>query len=116
MKRPNLILVHLSDSRRLFLDPGEVYYLEAEGDETLIRTRSARRLRDLRSLGEVLPFFESRGFLRVHRNHAVNLQRVRELRRRKKSSGWELKLQSPVNRILPVSRDALSKLLDLFRK
>jgi DNA-binding LytR/AlgR family response regulator len=116
MNRPDLILIHISDSRRLFLDPGDVYYLEAVGDETLIRTRSARRLRDLRSIGEVLPLFEPFGFLRVHRNHAVNLHRVRELRRRKSRSGWELKLQSPVNRILPVSRNALSKLLDLFRK
>jgi DNA-binding LytR/AlgR family response regulator len=63
----------------------------------------------------VLPLFEPYGFLRVHRNHAVNLHRVRELRRRKARSGWELKLQSPVNRILPVSRSALSKLLALFK-
>ena len=49
------ILVHLKDRRRLVVDVHDVYYLEAQGDETDIRLRSARGLRDVRSLGEVMP-------------------------------------------------------------
>jgi DNA-binding LytR/AlgR family response regulator len=47
------ILVHLKDRRRLVVNAHDVYYLEAQGDETDIRLRGARQLRDVRSLGEV---------------------------------------------------------------
>ena len=33
------ILLHLQDGRRIPVDPQEIYLLEAEGDETLVRTR-----------------------------------------------------------------------------
>ncbi len=32
----------------------------------------------------------------------------------KKGADWELKLEPPVNRILPISRNALKKLLDSY--
>jgi len=62
------------------VDADEVYYLEAQGDETDVRLRAARRLRDVRSLGEVMKELGPLGFVRVHRNHAVNPGRVREIR------------------------------------
>jgi DNA-binding LytR/AlgR family response regulator len=114
MRRIEKVLVHFGNFVRKPIDPAEVYFLEAVGDETLIRTRSARPLRDVRSLGELLPRFTPYGFVRVHKNHAVNLDRIREIRRRKKGADWELKLEPPVNRILPISRNALKKLLDSF--
>lgn len=114
MRRIEKVLVHLGDFVRKPVDPAEVYFLEAVGDQTLIRTRSARLLRDVRSLGELLPRFTPYGFVRVHKNHAVNLDRIREIRRRKKGADWELKLEPPVNRILPISRNALKKLLGSF--
>jgi len=76
-------LVHLGDFVRKPIDPAEVYFLEAVGDQPLIRSRSARPWRDVRSLGELLPRFTPYGFVRIHRNHAVNLDRIREIRRRK---------------------------------
>jgi DNA-binding LytR/AlgR family response regulator len=114
MRRIEKVLVHFGDFVRKPIDPAEVYFLEAVGDQTLIRTRSARPLRDVRSLGELLPRFTPYGFLRIHKNHAVNLDRIREIRRRKKGADWELKLEPPVNRILPISRNALKKLLGSF--
>jgi len=54
-------------------------------------------------------------FLRIHRNHAVNLARIREIRRRKGRDDWEVKLEPPVNRVLPVSRGRLETLLNAFR-
>ena len=62
------------------VDADEVYYLETQGDETDVRLRAARRLRDVRSLGEVMKELGPLGFVRVHRNHAVNPGRVREIR------------------------------------
>jgi DNA-binding LytR/AlgR family response regulator len=55
-----------------------------------------------------------RGFLRTHRNYLVNPDRVRHVRRRSSGEDWELKLDPPVNRVLPVSRSALGALWAAF--
>ena len=112
MARIERVLLHLAEYRRVPIDPADVYFLEAVGDETLVRTRRARRLRDVRSLGELSPFFTP--ILRVHHNHAVNLGRIREIRRRRKGEDWELKLEPPVNRVLPVSRTQIGRLLKAY--
>ncbi|MHC4100754.1 MAG: hypothetical protein ACYS15_20135 [Planctomycetota bacterium] len=36
------VLLHLKGSRRVVLEPDEVYYLEASGDETIVRKRGRR--------------------------------------------------------------------------
>jgi len=82
------ILLHPADSLLVPIDPSHVYYLEAVGGESLIRIRRSR---------------------------PQNLARIRQIRRRKGSLDWELKLQPPVNRILPISRNALTKLKAAFR-
>jgi hypothetical protein len=48
------ILVHLKGRRRRVVYADDVYYLEAQGDETDVRLRGARPLLDVRSLGEVM--------------------------------------------------------------
>ncbi len=115
MSKDVRILLHPADSLLVPIDLSGVYYLEAVGGETLIRMRSSRPLKDVRPLGKLFPLFQRHGFLRIHRNHAVNLGRIRLIRRRKRSLDWELKLQPPVNRILPISRNALGKLKAAFR-
>jgi len=115
MSQEGRILLRPADSLLVPTDPADVYYLEAVGGETLVRLRSTPPLKDVRPLGEIFPHFERHGFHRVHRNHAVNLGRIRLIRRRKGSLDWELKLAPPVNRILPISRNALGKLKAAFR-
>ena len=114
MSRVGRVLLNLSEIRRVPVDPSDVYFLEAVGDHTLVRLRSKRRLRDLRNLGALLKQFAPYGFLRIHRNHAVNLARIHEIRQRKGRQDWELKLESPVNRVLPISRGQVGKLLNAF--
>ena len=114
MNRIGRVLINVSELRRVPVDPNEVYFLEAVGDDTLVRLRSKRRLRDRRPLGTLLQEFTPYGFLRVHRNHAVNLARIQEIRRRKGREDWEVKLEPPVNRVLPVSRNQIGKLLKAF--
>jgi len=46
------VLVHLVDYRRVPIDPGKVFFLEAEGDQTIIRTHTRKVIHHLRSLGE----------------------------------------------------------------
>jgi DNA-binding LytR/AlgR family response regulator len=56
----------------------------------------------------VAPLFESHGFVRVHREHAVNIARIRLLRLQADGRDWELKLEPPVNSVLPIARDRLA--------
>ena len=108
------ILVHLKDHRRLVVDVHDIYYLEAQRDETDIRLRSARQLRDIRSLGEVMKDLGPAGFVRIHRNHAVNPGRVREISLAGRA--WQVQLEPPVNKVLPVSRGSLTTLLEAYRR
>jgi DNA-binding LytR/AlgR family response regulator len=106
--------LRLDREERRLVDIDDVYYLEAEGGGTLVRLRGARTLRDVRRLPALLKLVESAGFVRIHRNHAVNLRRVREVRRQRDGVDWEVKLEPPVNRVLPVSRGSLKALLALL--
>jgi DNA-binding LytR/AlgR family response regulator len=111
---PTRFGVRVDRDRLRLVDPAEVFVLEADGSETVLRMAGRRKLRDPRALGELMPLFSPHGFVRVHRNHAVNLARVLELRRRDGSDDWELKMEPPVNRVLPVARGRLHDLLDLL--
>lgn len=69
-----------------------------------MRTRGRRRLRDVRALGEVVARLPPGTFVQIHRSRAVNVDRVSEIRRRPNGRDWELRLEPPVNRVLPVAR------------
>jgi hypothetical protein len=45
---PRRVLLHLDDGRRVPLDPVEIFLCDADGDETVVRTRGRRRLREAR--------------------------------------------------------------------
>jgi len=55
------------------------------------------------------------GLVRIHRNHAVHAGRVREIRQAASGSRWEIRLEPPVNTVLPVSRRSLAALLAAYR-
>jgi DNA-binding LytR/AlgR family response regulator len=115
-RRTERVLLHLARDRRRALEPADIYYLEATGETTLVRTRSARRLRDGRALGELVDVLGRWGIIRIHRNHAVNVDHVHEIRRRRGVADWEVRLDPPVNKVLPVSRTALNDLWTAFRQ
>lgn len=104
------ILLHPSETRRRVVDLDDIFFVEAVGHDTLVRLRGSRPLRDARKLGELFQILEPHGFVRVHDNHAVNPNRVFEIRKRARAQDWELKLEPPVNRVLPVSRRGLAAL------
>jgi DNA-binding LytR/AlgR family response regulator len=106
--------LRLDRERRRLVDASDVFYLEADGATTLVRLRGARPLRDVRRLPELLKGLDALGFARIHRSFAVNLLRVGELRRQRDGVDWEVRLEPPVNRVLPVSRGQLPKLLELL--
>ena len=104
------ILIHISRSEHRVLDPEDVYFLRASGGETEVRLRSRIPLVDVRPIGEVAPLFEPFGFVRIHREQAVNLARIRVLRLQADGRDWELKLEPPVNKVLSIARDRLAGL------
>jgi DNA-binding LytR/AlgR family response regulator len=108
-------LLHLAGRTRRVVDADDIYHLEAQGDETDVRLRGAGPLRDVRSLGEVLAELAPLGFVRIHRNHAVHTGHVRAIRPVGAGSGWEVRLEPPVNAVLPVSRRSLAALLAAYR-
>jgi len=107
-RAPRRVLLHLEPGRRVPVEPDEVFLLEADGDETRVRTRGRRRLRDVRSLGEVLARFPSGLFVQVHRSAAINVDRIAEVRRRENGRDWELRLEPPVNSVVPIGRTRLA--------
>jgi DNA-binding LytR/AlgR family response regulator len=69
---------------------------------------------DGRAIGEVVALLARFGIVRVHRNHAVNVRQVLEIRRRSGEADWEVKLEPPVNAVLPVGRTYLKPLWAAF--
>ncbi len=107
-------LLHPAPGLRQVIDLEDVFFVEATGDDTRVRTRAARALTDVRPMKEIESLLLQRGFVRTHRNTLVNPDRVRQVRRRPSGEDWELKLDPPVNRVLPVSRSGLSALWAAF--
>lgn len=108
------ILVEVDSGELRAVDPADVYMLEAEGDETHVRLRTARTFVSYRPLGRLEELFSSHGFLRIHRNHMVNLRRVHTIRRREGGRDWELTLDPPVNRVVPISRARIGEVWKAF--
>ena len=105
------IAVKVSDHRFVMLDVTDIYYLESDRHRSWLRSSRKTRLKTVRPLGELERTLKPRGFLRIHRSYLVNLDRVREVRmRRGDDNDWELKLNPPVNVVLPVGRAYLAAL------
>ncbi len=108
------LLLHLGPGLREAVDPAEVFFAEAAGDDTRLRTRGRRVIQDVRPIGELAALLAPHGFVRVHRNTLVNAAHVRLVRRRGVGPDWEVQLLPPVNAVLPVSRAALRELWAAF--
>ena len=111
------IPVKTSPGRILLLDLAEIYYIEGERGDALVRTARRTRYRSVQRLIDWERKLRGKGFVRIHRSYLVNLDRVREVRLRGGDpNDWELKLVPPVNAVLPVGRSyypALRKALGL---
>ena len=105
------VAVRTAPGHVVFLDAAEIYYVEAAGGDTRLRTRHKRTYSSPRRLAEWEQALGAAGFERIHKSYLVNLARIRELRLREQDTNdWELKLDPPVNAVLPVSRSGLGRL------
>ncbi len=111
---PPRILLHLGPGKRRPVPPEDIAFVEAAGGDSRVRLKKGRPVVDVRPLGKIMKFLEPHGFLRVHRNHAVNLAFVSEIRRKKKGRGWELRLEPAFKEPLTVSDQTLAALWAAF--
>jgi DNA-binding LytR/AlgR family response regulator len=86
-----------------------IFYLEAKEGDTLIRTRRSKPYRSVQRLHELAKKLPATAFVQCHREYIVNLNRVRALTPRS-SRDWDLRLDPPVNRRIPISRSHLEKI------
>ena len=81
-----------------------IFYLEAQGEDTLIRTKRKKAYKSIQRLGDLAKKLPAPVFVRCHREFIVNLNRVRMLIPRK-SKDYDLRLDPPVNRRIPIARN-----------
>jgi DNA-binding LytR/AlgR family response regulator len=86
-----------------------IFYLEALGGDTLIRTKRKKPYHCIQRLSELARRLPGPAFVRCHRAYAVNLNRVRSLVPRS-SKDYDLRLDPPVNRRIPIARDRLKEI------
>ena len=86
-----------------------VFYLEAIGEDTRIQTRRKKPYTSVQRLGELAKKLPAPAFVRCHREYIVNLNRVRLLSPRD-SRDWDLRLDPPVNRRIPIARNRLEEI------
>ena len=83
-----------------------IFYLEAQGDDSLIRTKRKKPYPSVQRLAELVKKLPAPVFVRCHRGYIVNLNRVRALTPRN-SRDYDLRLDPPVNRRIPIARNRL---------
>jgi DNA-binding LytR/AlgR family response regulator len=86
-----------------------IFYLEARGEDTLVRTKRKKPYKSLQRLGELGKKLPAPAFVRCHREYIVNLNRVRLLTSRS-ARDYDLRLDPPVNRRIPIARDRLEEI------
>jgi DNA-binding LytR/AlgR family response regulator len=91
------------------IEVGAIFYLEAQGGDTLIRTKRKKPYHSVQRLSELARKLPGPAFVRCHRAYVVNLNRVRSLAPRNPKD-YDLRLDPPVNRRLPIARDRLKEI------
>lgn len=95
------------------IEMDRVFYLEAQREKTLVRTRRKNPYISFQRLGEIEKMLPKPAFARCHREYIVNLNRVRSLNPRD-PRGYDIKLDPPVNARIPVSRTRVEQILAIL--
>jgi two-component system LytT family response regulator/two-component system response regulator LytT len=90
-----------------------IFYLEAQGDDTLTRTTRKKPYHSIQRLGELAKKLSAPAFVRCHRQYIVNLNRASALTPRN-SRDYDLRLDPPVNRRIPIARNRLKMICKLL--
>jgi len=96
-------VVGVRGDRMVLLRLPEVLFAESDGNGVWLSTDQGRLLAATPGLDKLDNELTNAGFLRVHRQHIVNLNRIREVERRDKGE-LVLVMDDPENTMVPVSR------------
>lgn len=96
-------VVGIRDNRMVLLRAPEVLFAESDGNDVWLSTDQGRMRSASPGLDKLDHELANAGFLRVHRQHIVNLSRIREVERRDKGE-LVLVMDDHENTMVPVSR------------
>ncbi|MGA0557025.1 LytR/AlgR family response regulator transcription factor [Larkinella sp. VNQ87] len=96
-------------SGMVFVDTKQIIYCEADSNYTRFHLEGGQQYVVSRTLGDVQEVFETRDFLRVHRQYMVNLEHIQKL---VKGEGTYLLLSNGVS--IPVARQQKDRLMERF--
>jgi sigma-54 dependent transcriptional regulator, acetoin dehydrogenase operon transcriptional activator AcoR len=96
-------IVATRENRMVLLRPPEVSFAESEGNDVWLSTDQGRLRAATPALDKLERELGGSGFLRVHRQYVVNLDRVREVERGFKGE-LALVMDGQANAMVPVSR------------
>ena len=105
-------LVVKSKGKEIFVEPGEVVYLKAEGNFTGIMKADGKSLLHQLPLGKLM-LEPPPGFIRVHRSYAVNRSRIKALRSAPGSKYW-LELDGADD--IPISRYRVAEIRAVLKE
>ena len=106
----------IATGRYLLLDADEIYFIESDREGSFVRTARKRRYRSPKRLSVWEKDLRVSGFVRIHRSFLANVDRIREIRHRGDDpNDWEIKLEPPVNAVLPVGRQFVASLRKVLR-
>jgi hypothetical protein len=103
VEEPRRRVVGIRDNRMVLLRAPEVLFAESDGNEVWLSTDQGRMRAAAPGLDKLDHELANAGFLRVHRQHIVNLSRIREVERRDKGE-LVLVMDDHENTMVPVSR------------
>lgn len=94
------------------INPGEIYYAEAEEGRAFIHTADGRMPTQF-TVSELEERLGRSGFFRAHRGYLVNLQHVKEVIPFTRNS-FSLRLDDAEGTLIPLSKTAAAELRDLL--
>ena len=77
--------------------------------DRIIRTKRKKPYRSVQRLHELAKKLPTPAFVQCHREYIVNLNRVRSITPRK-TQDYDLRLDPPVNRRIPIARKRLANI------
>lgn len=104
----NRIWIH-STKDIIPISTSEIIRLEAQGKYTDIFCDDNRKITSSKNLGEYLEMLDDNIFVKVHRSHVVNVDKI--LKYSKPDGGW---VTTTDNKELPVSRNGRERLLQML--
>ena len=106
--------VKRTDGSIVLIELESIYYLEASGDDTFIRTRRKKRYRSVEPLKAIASRLPKTPSVQCHREYIVNLDRVNALIPRT-SRDYDFKLDPPVNKRIPIARNRISEIRKILK-